>query len=800
MSRVIKPILILLTFAGLAAATVLEMHWGKERNASTQFIQDTVYDSASAEHSIPVPLASAETGTGFEISFTMLPYPISNGWANVFQTADHNNGLRLEMDKDGNLSLITGLVQAGRLKGYTIMTGLRGGPVVIRIKYSPVEHRIQAEMDGQLVLDTVDKDILVNMDRPLVGRGFDDTRKFSGSISCVTMRYFSQGWGDNSSLESLLTRIKYAGLAGAALLAYLLMIGPARRLNERLDDTTGGNSLLDMAWPYGAVLFALLLLPLLWLLRIMPIYPDETAYLLINNTAWPNHFQYSSILPICTSACSIPTPLFWRPASVAYWAIYAAVTDFRVLRLIGIALAALALGATAWLAAHALATVGMKRWQTACFAVAVVCLTGVLPFAMILNRPESLLVLCIAWFAFAPFLYAGVKESTSTRSLFLALNLPALSLFFMAHEKSVLFLPLLLVSLWAQASRVAGRKTAIAMAGLVSLFWIQSVAVYTQGSKCPESPSVELKNSRQYEMPSVYYFRHPAQYTKALFANLLTIPGYLTANSFSTAYKLAWLPSVKELKLPEKCMNATATAFCATLCLAAICFIGLGMKQGVRCFIGGHGEGLVAPALASSMVGLFLIQIAKSFYEGALLVPLAVILFCVSLLPVGGTAGNRGVARILFCAAPWLAAANICLLLWNFYPPLLEGYAGPNIQIVSYSHEKSAESIHRAARAAGIERDTPHLILDDFTYLEFKNSFRSYKITYLSAVIKREPALRTEASQVVFLKKLDAGGVITACDTISLIPMLASHAKHFGMICAIGPGEMEKIYTSHTAR
>ena len=556
-----------------------------------------------------------------------------------------------------------------------------------------------------------------------------------------------------------------------------------------------GNS-LSATWPYAAALLLLLSCALWRLAACAAIYLDEISYQILNARAGYDHFLYSGLFPMCYSACSISMPWFWRPAKFLYWALYLPVHDFRLFHHIGVAIGLASTGALAWLASLALAKRGVSKALAAGFIVAV-CSFGVLPLVLVMNRPESLITICAGWFAFAPFIF----RAEHSRKLHIAVVLGSfavLSLFLGLHPKALLFMPLVLVSLWTLAGNLGGRKASVTACLLALLFAGQSYGVYSRSVRCPESPSLNRINSVQYYMPGPDALSAPTAALKELAGNAGNYMEYINGNIFNPVYMQEWLPHVPyEWSTTRNIMNfLLRAAFNLILFLSAF-FLLVQLMRGWRALAQMPG-GLVPLALAISLAGLVAIQTAKHFYEGAVIIPLSAVLLCTAFMTAQPEKWWRWM-KLVFCASMWLATLSIAFALLAFTGPLQAGYAGYGINLAGYSPKKTVRAVERLKSLSGPDWNRPHIVTDYWCYLYVKNTFQPYNIDYIIPTLGVESgpgALANPALVFGRLKKLQVSSVLARCSYLKQWKVLLDNSIRTDDICYIGSQTIETLATA----
>ena len=523
-----------------------------------------------------------------------------------------------------------------------------------------------------------------------------------------------------------------------------------------------------------------------------PIYPDEISFQFVNARAGYDRFLHSELFPACSSGCSLQMPLFWKPAKFLYWALYNPVQDLQLFRYIGIAVALCAIGMLAWLAAKALSERGISKLLTACFILAA-CSFGVLPFILVLNRPEPLLVLCAGWFALAPFIF-GAERSRKVRIAVVLLSFAVLSLLLGLHPKSLLLMPLVLISLWTLSGNIRGRKASVAACLLALFFAAQSYAVYSKSSKCPESPRIAAFNSDQYYMPGLDLLSNPAAVAGKLLGSANSYILYITRNTFNAGYTLHWLPPVSggADAARDTVNNALIWGFQIFVMLNVVLLI-IQFSRGWRAVVQTPG-GLIPLVFAFSLLGIFAVQMAKHFYEGAFIIPLSALLLCAEfmVLPSGKITAY---IRLFFCATIWLAVASLLCALCSFSGKLDVYYPGPGISLAQYSRDKT-DAYMKPLQALNGGWNGAHIVTDDMGYMYVKKSFQPYDLDYilLGLISERGPKAAANAPLVFSkLKELRVPAVIARCSYIKPRAVLIDNAVRSGDMCYIGPATIAAL-------
>lgn len=118
-----------------------------------------------------------------KISLAIVPRELRN-YQNVFQTSNLNSGLRLEIDEGGTTALVLGEPNSSAIVANGLATRL------VPLKETKIEMEVSQKYGSSInipeehlpVIRTSYGKLLPACDNVRVGIGFDDTRKFSGTV------------------------------------------------------------------------------------------------------------------------------------------------------------------------------------------------------------------------------------------------------------------------------------------------------------------------------------------------------------------------------------------------------------------------------------------------------------------------------------------------------------------------------------------------------------------------------------------------------------------------------------------
>ncbi len=153
-----------------------------------------------------------------------------NGTATIVQTAPHNHGVSLVLDKTGTLTLIAGTEYAPGFKEYIISGGILPGTWHhFSLTISPSK-RIVIRFDDGPVVDAPDTELVTDISDIIVGGGGDPAGAFDGEIRDGSIGY--QLYARAAFTRSPLPRILELLLFGLNLVALYWSSGIVQRERE----------------------------------------------------------------------------------------------------------------------------------------------------------------------------------------------------------------------------------------------------------------------------------------------------------------------------------------------------------------------------------------------------------------------------------------------------------------------------------------------------------------------------------------------------------------------------------------
>lgn len=547
----------------------------------------------------------------------------------------------------------------------------------------------------------------------------------------------------------------------------------------------------DRSWLLwaGMAAFALLACATFSIAALMPLYTDEVAWKMIQGRYLLDGGKTISTLPLC-STFVFDAPVLLRPFRLFDALIYRQFHSPAVIRTYGVSLMA------AWmLVTWALLTKGRSdKLARASIAVLIVSVStlGIMPFLMVMSRPEQILLLGITLFAIPvvaiprPAQRSPAADAAAAFAVILFCGY-----FFTSHPRAAFALPLTLVFIGYFFVR---KPSALIVGAAATLFCLVSVSDWSLRTQC-DAPSLQP----WFERDSIVYAASNgrlAEYLGYLRDRLFNHPaGFFYLTQLSDVREPTWnlLPPLQSA-MALVSSRFVLVVFSAITALGGLAFVAVAVRALRRRRVT-LGELTVASLwlfYAASVVA----RATRSTYEASLIAPV-VAMAALGSLWIGrdmltGVLGAPGARRARYAGFFLLIAASVTsqiTLVANYLPYAAGSWARPgyvarqqhSISVLGY--ESLRPTILETARMCGIAgaSTTRHPIVDELTIFALQPVFQPFLATY----IDKEDSRAGIGDYRAFLTKLGSGGMVVGCQWVPT--QLRRHAVQNGAFCCLPP-------------
>jgi hypothetical protein len=518
------------------------------------------------------------------------------------------------------------------------------------------------------------------------------------------------------------------------------------------------------------------------LAAFLPVYTDEIVWKALQGRMGIDGGSLALTFQPSCGPYVFAVPALLYPFRLLDGALYRVLADPLAIRALGVVLA------LAWLAlAAALASSLCREREGRITAVAVLlgfATLGVMPFFLVVSRPEQILLIGITCL-FVPLLRpaAGVVPTPARCGVRAAGGVVLAAFVLAAHPKAIFAVPLMLAFLWRAARRPG--IAAVASAAVV-IFAAVSYRDWSARWACPGDP----------HFASLLF---PINLGSALEQGRLL--GYLTTLGDALGYASTWY-------LGQFTPNAYYTSNLLppfdhpALASAMRILFGIFVAEGFLAFLLALASRPRRPQVLSfiAVAALWLFYLAcvatritKNHYEAELMEPVMAMAALGSLWlawpPLARAAGETralAAAHAGVIALLVLSAASQALLIANYAPYARgawqePGYPpGQDFSLSIFGYGPLVARMEAAARLCGIDpaARNEHLVVDELTSFAFRDAYQPFFVTFFEG---GWGAFRPDPSGL--WRDQHSAGMIVGCTRVP--PAFADKVTRSGGFCCL---------------
>ena len=527
----------------------------------------------------------------------------------------------------------------------------------------------------------------------------------------------------------------------------------------------------------------------------VPIYIDDITSMITATRAGYDDLQMIGVRPLCKNNFEAPIPFMLLPGRLLSWLTYLPVSSPFIIRSYGISIFACWLFFVIWMGKKCFPK--NNSLPTLAYVVMALGFLGVFPFMATLTRSETPIAIAIAFLALLPFYVSQHSIGERKQFLLIVLILLVCSWLFGAHPKSLFFAPLAFYSLYVLRGGLPWFW--VASPSILSLMVLQTYLLAKHRFNCPDSPEMESFLST-ISLDDRLLLKNPEGFLVKFIKGLADGREYLQHILFSHFYGSGWLPPT-----PVGSIHSTVNLLIITI-ITLVCLIcALGISRNI--FWAWQQKKydtaqLIVPLLLiAGLASTAGFQQAKNFYD---VIPIWLSLICLLVIFLFDTKPLLSVhaRNYIVHTICTISIVSQLLLVYSFRDlPKVNADAGITGELLYegksyiapstvFAFRKSASMLNYDKRRNAImdlasrcnihpEKPQEYLIIDMFTYLVFKNSYRTVFVEHLGDQI------------VDFAKRIHSTGLITLCH--SLPPDLQNKVTSGGGFCCIGKDDFVKI-------
>ena len=480
-------------------------------------------------------------------------------------------------------------------------------------------------------------------------------------------------------------------------------------------------------------------------------------------------------------------PFAWYPAALVQAAIYSGLTPLGI-RLAGIAVAFASVGVLWYLAPAIFPALNTRLRCVA--AVAAILSFGVLPWTLVLARPEQWIIVLIAVFLAFPALAArAVSHQRSWNSWsMLALFMLLTSLISYSHTKALFFVPFVVVSAYC-AFRRQPWLLALAVTFSIVSAW-QSFQFASAVSRCDDAPHL-TELLRQQTLNPAALLTSPGEFIGDAVANVMSAPGKIVERArFKSRYQSDWLPPVPAAASHPlvRRSNIAITWALHVIYGLAVLLPPIVMVLWRRTEPDHRARNVLFGALWLGFLAHIAIYREWNFYGGALVFVIAglLLIHCAALLQ-SVPAARRSAATLLagVCAASLLSTP---VLAYQMVPRLFdltqaadEVLSRQPLSVNAFAFGKTKQRIRGLAAACGVDGDGGRrLVVDSLTYFAFDDLRQPLHAGF---IWPGGPGADIAGRTGSFLAEIGSAGYVAQCQFLP--PELGNLTFRDGNLCCV---------------
>lgn len=271
----------------------------------------------------------------------------------------------------------------------------------------------------------------------------------------------------------------------------------------------------------------------LWSALLLPVYVDEVQWKLTVSRYFLDGGMLIYLFPACEKGYLLPIPITWYPGRLLDSFLYGDASNFKKLRLYGWTIFIGLIFLWSWLL-HRLSHI--SKFNSFLFISAFLSI-GMLPYLMVLNRPEQSLLLWISIALGANlFISSKINISCFIRILVLIIFMLLGSLIASSHPKGIFFFPLLFIIYRQREKSLLFLVTYFSVLALVTS---ETISLWNLRTFCEESPWL-TKLISQFTLQPQLLINKPLEFFMAGFENFKRFPEYLDPIAFHKDYPSQW--------------------------------------------------------------------------------------------------------------------------------------------------------------------------------------------------------------------------------------------------------------------
>lgn len=518
-------------------------------------------------------------------------------------------------------------------------------------------------------------------------------------------------------------------------------------------------------------------------LSYYPIYPDEIAVRLWLSRAGYDFPWHTNIFPGGRDLL-IPLSIFWYVPGWIEWFLHGFINSLFTLRQIGVA----SYLCMIFLLANGLIG-GVKKGGINYSIMSVAFVTsllafGIQPVCLVINRPEQIILLGLLILL---FMDRRLQQEIRKPSLLLLtlLYFLTISLMMYVHPKVFYFTPAFLLLAYRFFLKFPDKKFAALIFAFLFLLIVGNLQAWHNELQYPDNPSLQAAVDH-FNINLADWVNDPPRFYQELKTSMTDEIALLTKIGFQIVTEVRFLP--EPLHFPYlDLINDIIAINCLILLVVLSLTLAWGYYQDIR-QKNYFSSRLFFWCILLAVVGGSILNLTKTWYDvGYFWAVVAILLIACFFGHFQRCTKNLFFASFVLY---FMLSAVMSLLFFNFFyeAGILSGFRGVNTTLIDFSYQDYATKIEKMSKRCHIDPVSEQgLVLDDYTYLYFKQSKYPILITYINSRSDEENFLR-------LIKENKIKALITRCDTTGLFSKyIAADMIKEGELCCYPQDKIQAL-------
>lgn len=522
-----------------------------------------------------------------------------------------------------------------------------------------------------------------------------------------------------------------------------------------------------------------------------PIYPDEIA-----SRIWLARLGYDfpmriNLYPACQSYLQSLAMIWYIPGLIE-WVLHGFISNLHTLRGMGILFNAVIIVMLAYcLVRKMLLEKGQKFQSSYIIAIGLgttvsLISLGVLPAFLVTNRQEQILLFCLViLLMFVDFASIKTLSKNLLATITITIFFLCTSLMLYVHPKALFLTPVYFYIGYHLFSKLSSGR-------LILLMYLMLIAqlggnfyAWNTALDCSQAPEVDTF-IKSFNINPFDFSNNMSNLFRGLKQSIRDMPKILSQITFQAVSEVNYLPSliIQNKELIVNFFIRLNYSLMLILLTAGLLYRYYGdvLKSNY------YSRNLLFLLLLSCAGGTILLSITKSWYDVGYFWAVIgiIIIFFVSdsfdtiVEHVGGQ------IVILYC----IFTAIFSLLIFNvdYRNAFINGYTGPGIFLSKYNYAETLSDYKAIAEACSLNlKNSSGLVLDDYTYLYFKESKYPMLITYIN--------YHTDTNIVPrLIKEAKIKAIVVRCSSMAAIPNLKKESVlRSGDVCCYPESKIHEL-------